>query len=363
MMFLMRPLAALLLVGGLAAWAGTATAGDFISVELLSDAGIQTVWQDGLPLKEQERLASVNLLGDGVYALSSTNYLFAFNASTGAHRFADRIAAPGLDLLPLQRNNGTLRVMAGSSMTGFDATTGKEQRKLSVPFGVVAIPAANDTHYYLAADDGKVYAYDASDRVLAFRAAADQGSLMTNLAATNECVVFTTNKGAVVAMEPDKPALKWRYDSPGAIKGRIVLDGGELYLSSMDTNVYKFDAATGRILWNYMAGAQLDSGPCVTASVVYQFAGDNGVYALDKKTGKVLWQVKDARGLLAEQKGTAYLMGRDQSLIVVDNATGRRIREVNMPGVDIYASNVIDGMIYVGSAATGKVACLKPTEQ
>lgn len=362
MMSLTRPLAVLLILGFAAGAVKADAAGDFISTELLASAGVQTVWQDTLPLKDNEKLASISLLGDGVYVLTNANYLFAMNAATGAYRFADRIAVPGLELLPLQRMNGTLNVMAGPSLTGVDAVTGRKLRELVVPYGVVAVPATNDAHYYLAADDGKVYAYDATDGVLAFRAAADAGSLMTNLAATNDCVVFTTNKGAVVAMEPDKPALKWRYDAPGAIKGRITLEGGNLYLSSMDTNVYKFDAATGRIIWNYMAGSQLESGPCVTASTVYQYAGDNGVYALNKQSGEVLWQVKDARGLLAERKGIAYLIGKNQSLIVVDNATGRRVREVNMPGVDMYASNVTGEMIYVGSAATGRIACLKPTE-
>ena len=361
MICLTRLLPALLVVGCLVS-AAYADAGDFISAELLSSAGVQTVWQDVLPLKGGERLGTLKLLGDGLYVLTTSNYLFAMNASTGVYRFSDRVAPAGFNLRAIQRVDGMLSFMAGSSMIGLDAVSGKELRRITVPYGVITAPAINSTSYYLGADDGKVYAYHRSDGVLAFRAAADPGSLMTNLVATDDCVVFTTDKGALVAMEPDRPVLKWRYNSPAPIRGAVILQGNEVYLAGMDTNIYKFDAATGRIIWNYMAGSQLSTGPRVTASVVYQYAGHNGVYALDRNTGKVLWQTRDAADLLSEHNGKAYLISRNQSLIVMENATGGRIRQVNMAGVDVYASNLTDGMIYVGSSTTGRIACLKPTE-
>ena len=365
-MFLIRHMAVLaagVLFFSVGVSAGETDSAESVSTELLANAGIATVWQEGLPLKTGERVDTINLLGDGVYVLTTTNYIFGLNAATGGYRFADRIAAYGLELLPLSRTGDTLNVMTGSSLRGFDATTGKETGRLTVPYGVVAVPARNETHSYLAADDGKVYAYDASDGVMAFKAAVDSGSLVTNVAAKNDCVVFTTNKGAIVAMAPDGPVQKWRYDAPGAIKGRVTLEGGDLYVSGMDTNVYRFNVATGKIVWNYMAGAQLENGPRVTSSTVYQYADNNGVYALDKKTGKVLWQAKDGRDLLAEHKGKAYLISKSQSLIIVDNVTGKRIGEVSMPGVDRYASNVAGEMMYIGSSATGRVACLKPMEE
>jgi outer membrane protein assembly factor BamB len=329
-------------------------------VESLSTAGIAVVWQEKLPLKVGETASSLDALGGNLYVLTSTNYMFALGGSDGTQLFADAIAAHGLELLPLTERGKAIMVMTGSSLRKLDKTNGKEMDRLTVPFGVVAVPAANDNFYYLAADDGKIHAYSVADRVELFKAAADRGSLITNVVASNAFVIFTTNKGEIVSMQPDVPAQKWRYDASGAIKGRISLDAMDAYISSVDTNVYKFDARTGTILWNYMAGAALDEGPQVTASAVYQYAGGNGVYALDKKTGKVLWQAKDGRGLLTEVGGKAYLISRSQSLIVVDNATGKRLFEVSMPGADRYAANVADGLIYVGSAATGRIACLKP---
>jgi outer membrane protein assembly factor BamB len=362
MMFLKLCTAALLIGLCVAGGAGAADPNDrgLVSDDLLAKAGIGTVWQVALPLKSNEKLGTIDALGDGVFVLTTTNYLFGLNAADSGMMFADRIAAQGLKLLPLDRRGDGLVVVTGSSVRRLDVRSGSEKSRITVPFGVVAKPATNEKFYYLAADDGKVYVYDANDRVLVFKAAADRGSLMTNVSATNEYVVFTTDKGVIVAMEPGRPSQLWRYETSGAIGGRITLEGGSVYVSSMDTNVYKFDARTGRIVWNYMAGSQLLDGPKVTASAVYQFAGDNGIYALDKKTGKVLWQEKDGMDLLVEQKGKAYLISKNQSIIVVDSATGKRTGEVNMPEVDMWTSNVTDGMMYVGSASTGKIACLKP---
>ncbi|HSV26704.1 MAG TPA: PQQ-binding-like beta-propeller repeat protein [Sedimentisphaerales bacterium] len=361
MICLSRPLSAMLMVGCLVS-AAHADAADFISTELLSNAGIQTVWQNVLPLEGGEKFSTFDRLGDGLYVLTTTNYLFAMNASTGAFRFAERAAPAGFSLHQMQRVDGMLSFVAGSSMIGLDALTGKELRRITVPYGVVTTPAINSKFYYMAADDGRVYAYYRSDGVLVFQASADPGSLMTNLVATDDGVAFTTDKGAVVAMAPDRPVLKWRYNSPAPIKGAIVLQDDAVYVAGMDTHIYRFDAATGRILWNHMTGSQLSTGPRVTASVVYQSAGHNGVYALDRRTGKVLWQNRDAADLLSEHNGRAYLISRNQSLIVMENATGRRIHEVNLAGVDVYASNLADGMIYIGNSTTGKIAGLKPTE-
>jgi hypothetical protein len=367
MMFLKLCTAALLTglcVTGVSGATNGAGSSELVSADLLAKADIETVWQVSLPLKSKERLGSIDALGDGVFALTTTNYLFGLSAAGGEMRFANRIAAQGLELLPLDWSGDELIVVTGSSMRMLDVKSGKEKRgPMKVPFGVVAKPATNDRFYYLAADDGKIYVYDANDRVLVFKAAADRGSLITNAVATNQYVVFTTDKGAIIAMEPSKPAQMWRYDASGSIGGRITLDGGSVYVSSMDTNVYKFDAMTGKIVWNYMAGSQLMEGPKVAASAVYQFAGDNGIYAIDKKTGKVLWREKDGRDLLAEQKGKTYLMSKNQSLIIVDNATGKRIGEVGLPGVDEWAAGVTEGMMYVGNAATGKIACLKPIDR
>jgi hypothetical protein len=354
---------AALLAGLCVAGSAGAADGGLVSADMLARAGIEAVWQQTLPLKGKESLGSINALGNGVFALTTTNYLFGINAADGGMMFADRIAAHGLQLLPLDRSGEGLIVVTGSSVRRLDVKSGSEKSRITVPFGIVAKPATNDGFYYLAADDGKVYAYDANDGVLVFRAAADRGSLMTNVEATNQYVVFTTDKGAIVAMEPGRPAQMWRYDTSGEIGGRITLEGGSVYVSSKDTNVYKFDAKTGKIVWNYMAGSQLVDGPKVTASAVYQYAGDNGIYALDKKTGKPLWQEKDGRDLLAEQKGKTYLMSKNQSIIIVDNATGKRTGEVSLPGVDMWSANVTEGMMYVGNAATGKVACLRPIDR
>jgi outer membrane protein assembly factor BamB len=332
---------------------------ELAQAETLSVAGIKIGWQESLPLKTGEKIKSISALGDGMYVLTSTNYLFGLDLADGSQLFADNVAPFGLQLLPLTRRGEGILVMSGSSMRRLDAKTGAELGRINVPFGVVAVPVANEYFYYLAADDGRVYAYGVADRVQTFKAAADKGSLITNLAATNAFVIFTTNKGAIVAMEPNQPVLKWRYNTSGPIMGRITVDGFDLYVSSADTNVYKMDARTGTIIWNYMAGARLEDGPRVTPHAIYQYAGVNGMYALSKKTGNVLWQEKDGRDLLTEKDGKAYLVSASQSIIVVDNVTGKRLFEVSMPGLDTYSANVPDGVMYVGSTAIGRIACLK----
>ena len=54
-----------------------------VAGQILHEAGLDQLWQTKLAIREHERVEKVMLLGDKIYALTSTNYLFCLNRTGG----------------------------------------------------------------------------------------------------------------------------------------------------------------------------------------------------------------------------------------------------------------------------------------
>ena len=107
-----------------------------------------------------------------------------------------------------------------------------------------------------------------------------------------------------------------------------------------------------------MAG-MLRTSPRVTRNVVYQQVYSKDITAIDKYSGSILWSLPDGVDLLAEYNGKAYVITKEQTLVVMENSTGRKLYSVNFRGISKYTSNTIDSKIYVADEI-GRIACLKP---
>lgn len=95
------------------------------------------------------------------------------------------------------------------------------------------------------------------------------------------------------------------YESP-------VLDNGKLYANG-STNVYCFDASTGKTLWTSATISDLAKSPAVSSGKVFVTTdfGFTSVYALDANTGSKLWTNGSSFGFpeseLIAHEGMLYL--------------------------------------------------------
>jgi outer membrane protein assembly factor BamB len=113
------------------------------------------------------------------------------------------------------------------------------------------------------------------------------------------------------------------------------------------------------LVWKYHTEGVLDRPPRVTKDVVYQYAPVRGLTAINKQSGQTIWALREGVDLLAEAAGRAYVITREKTLTVMDNATGRKLYWVNFAPVFYYAANTADAKIYVADAQ-GHIACLAP---
>jgi len=132
-----------------------------------------------------------------------------------------------------------------------------------------------------------------------------------------------------------------------------VLAHGKLFVASKDTHtVHALDAHLGETLWNYTAGARVDSPPTIYRGAVLFGSADGYVYSLSASDGALIWRFRAApmdqramwfeqlesvwpiHGSVLVQDGVIYCVaGRSaflddgMRLIRLDPATGRLLSE------------------------------------
>jgi outer membrane protein assembly factor BamB len=105
-----------------------------------------------------------------------------------------------------------------------------------------------------------------------------------------------------------KPKQQWTVNLKHSITPPVVADG-RLLVAEKDTHtLHALDARTGNKLWQFMAGARIDSPPTIYGPLVLFGCSDGWVYCLDVSDGKEIW-----RFLAAPQERQVGAFGQVES--------------------------------------------------
>lgn len=334
---------------------------DLVSPELLGHGKLEVLWQSKLPIKQQESLRDLHILDGYIYGLSDHNYMVSLNRETGKVVFSKSVCPVGFIIFGLELYRDKVLSIIGDKLVEMHPEFGTKLYEMPLDFGVVCPLARNSSYYYLAGADRRMHVLRAEDKVRVFEVAAENDSMITSIVAGERFVVFATEAGNVISIVPDRPKRLWSFNAAGGIVRPIVKDEDSLFFACRDTNVYKLNALTGKLMWKYQAGAVLDIAPQVTQEVVYQYVRYKGLAAIDKKSGKFIWQLPEGVDLLAESDGKAYVITNVETLVVMDNNKAKQLYSVNFAGVSKYVTNVSDSKIYIADNS-GRIACFKPIE-
>jgi outer membrane protein assembly factor BamB len=246
----------------------------------------------------------------------------------------------------------------GNKLNEISIESGVQKTSMSISAGSTCPVVRNDDFFYIAGQDRRLHVLKASDKILAFDAAAENDSRITSVLADQDFVFFATDKGNVICIRADKPVKLWQFDAPAAAVPPIVRDANSLYFACRDTNIYRLNLS-GDLVWKHQTQAILDTAPQVGAKVLYQYIPDVGLIAVNKETGKQIWQVDNGAGLLAESGDKAFVITKAGLLIAMDNVKAKQLYAVNIGKSVKFAFNSLDSKIYIADAQ-GRLACLEP---
>jgi outer membrane protein assembly factor BamB len=331
-----------------------------ISEKLLNQAGLSTVWQTAVALDAGENVQRIDIIGDYLYILTGTNYLFCLDRNTGKLSFAATVALPKMPVSAPSSYKNTAYIVAENKLIAFDTIQRTEISRIILPMPVSAAVAANEKYVYLPGMDKRLHVLDANGGHELFKATADNFSGITSVLATEASVIFATDGGNVICMETSSPKRIWQRNVVGGITAPLASVSNWIYAASRDTNLYKIDADSGKMVWNFPfhAGSALTTPPRATQTTVYQYAENKGVYAIDANSGKQLWLLPDGAGLLAENGSTAYIMDKNNNCVAMDNRQAKKIYIINFAPVTAYAANTADAKVYIMDGKN--IFCIAP---
>ena len=151
-------------------------------------------------------------------------------------------------------------------------------------------PAIVNSSVYFAANDGYVYALNATTGALIWRYSTGWSPLFS-LAVVNGVVYIGANT-KVLALKADTGVPLWQQTVGRNIKSSPAVVNGLLYIGAQAQgagyNVVALNATTGAPVWTYLVSGEIASSPAVVNGLVYINSGGS-LYALNAVTGALLW--------------------------------------------------------------------------
>ncbi|MGD0241529.1 MAG: PQQ-binding-like beta-propeller repeat protein [Streptosporangiaceae bacterium] len=264
---------------------------------------------------------------------------------------------------------------ATSKVYALDAATGKPlwQRATTREFND-KLAATGAAVYVADATDGGASALDAATGRQLWSVSTQGGPL--DLVVTGGVVYLgspakSNTTGGVSALNAASGGLLWsaEFGPVADVTGGLAVDGGTVYATSSNGELFAYDAASGTKRWR-IAGKNVTFGspPVVANGVVYVggvAAGDGdskpgALYAVRAATHRQLWQyptgVSQFPPDLAVAGGVvfaAFTRSNEQSgpgdLTAVNAMTGKPRWKVQVPGGAYPAPVVAAGVVYGGS--------------
>jgi outer membrane protein assembly factor BamB len=211
-------------------------------------------------------------------------------------------------------------------------------------------PRVAEGHVFVGSDDESLHAINVVTGRRAWKAAAT-GPVRCRPAVSNDMIFFGCEAGEFYAVD-FSGQQKWRFKAKRGLTSSPLLYNGNLYVGSLDGQLYALEAKSGWKVWQFRANKGIISSAAAEGNTVFVGAADNFLYAIDIRTGRETWKF-EAEGQVnsspAVNKGAVYVGSIDGNVYAIDIASGK-LRWRFRSGAPITSSPmIVDNIVYIGS--------------
>ena len=239
-------------------------------------------------------------------------------------------------------------------------------------------PAISEGTVYFGSDDHNLYAVEAQSGLLKWKFTT-QGIVRSRPAIADGKVYLASDDGYLYAIDTQDGKQIWRTDIGNAmprdqrehlgtsrptdydyLQSSPAVAYGQVYVGSLDGNVYALAADTGKINWTYKTGLKVRATPTIDDGTLYVGSWDKFVYALDALTGQERWKTPiggEVQTTALVAGGMVYCASRKASVVALDAQTGAPKWEFGY-GSNMWVESsprLKDGIIYIGSSGNRNV--------
>jgi outer membrane protein assembly factor BamB len=145
---------------------------------------------------------------------------------------------------------------------------------------VIAGSCDNNIYIVRGADGGLERSFDAGSHAAA-SPAADSGF-----------IVAGTYGGEVVAADPIRGEVIWRFESPqrSAFFSSPALTADRVFIGCRDNRLYALRRADGSVAWTFAAGDAVDGSPVLCGDLVLAGSDDGRLVLLRADDGREVWR-------------------------------------------------------------------------
>jgi outer membrane protein assembly factor BamB len=336
---------------------------DLVPAEALHESGLVKFWQLRLPLEPEQRLTDAYLVDDQLYLPTQDGYVFAVHADSGAVRWLRPVTRAGYRIKRPCHAGGRVVFVTPSRVLQLDRVLGDgiAQAELWFPAGTAGTSDGLDL--YLGGINGRFYALNVLTQMERWKAGM-QGAITSTPVLHEDKLFVASNDGHVSACVAENKRYRWQASVSGPIVADLASDANGLYVACQDQSLYLFDTRFGQIRWRARFSGPLYEPPVLTSEVAYQFCPEDGLVAVNTSwiggvEQRFRWKLPHGRQLLTVDKRFAYVLSRDESILVVRLEDGKIDHEIPAPGFTM-------GMPAPGSTtlwmagADGRVFCARP---
>jgi outer membrane protein assembly factor BamB len=353
----------------------------------------------------RDGLFSVQLIDDQVLVQNRSGIVTLLDARDGSTIWRTMVGSPFEVSEAMAYNKTAVFAIRGGFIYALDRKSGKVRWKFSLPHGVSAPPAADDTLFYLCLLTREVYAYDLpetlppqvpmglpseiassspspgtasgypnqADQRPVFQPAPRAGEvgpqpryawtysaetrLEKPILQTQDLLAVSGVAGIFFGLNKENGKPAYRFTARAAVSAPLGQWGNVCYMGSQDFNLYALDIVGGRFLWRFVGGAPILVKPQVSDEDIFLSPANAGLYRIDRKTGEQVWHNRRADLFLAQNKKFVYATDSVGRLLVLDRARGTQLSVYNAREFVVHVPNEVTDRLYLASN-DGLIVCL-----
>jgi outer membrane protein assembly factor BamB len=223
--------------------------------------------------------------------------------------------------------------------------------------GIYGTPFLSDELLLVGDYDGKLYGLRAFDLSLLWEYPSDQsrvGHIVAGPTVAGGLILFSSSDGYVRALQREKGALEWEFQTGNMVWSTPTVDGDTVYVTSMDHKLYALFLKDGSPKWPapFESNGAIVSSTLVANGKVFFGSFDKWLYAVDMHSGKKVWSFQgDAWfwGSPVTDGKFVYALAIDGKLFALDIETGLKKWEFDLENPSISTPVLLGGRIAVTS--------------
>jgi len=145
----------------------------------------------------------------------------------------------------------------------------------------------------------------------------------------------------------------WAFRTGNQIESPVVVASGVVYFGSTDDNVYAVNARNGARAWAYPAGEAAQTGIAVAGGAVYASTFEGNLYRLDAGSGGKVWSYPAqsvSAASVAVAGGTVYTSGLGTIIMALSASNGAKKWDLLQDGQGMRGIALAGRIVYLGSS-------------